>query len=223
MIMNMIADNLDIVRGKIKTALLKSPYDQKAVCLIAVSKTKSVHDIKQAIAAGQTIFGENRVQEAILKFTALRQEYRSLELHLIGPLQTNKVEAALALFDVIHTLDRPKLADALSKAIKKSGRIPRLSIEVNIGRESQKAGVMPEDLSDFLVYCRDTLGLPVTGLMCIPPYGADPVPFFRHMKSLADSHRLHHLSMGMSGDFEAAITCGATEVRVGSAIFGERS
>ena len=220
--MSIITENLDGIRRRIREAATRVQRDPGEVCLIAVSKTKDVPAIKQALEAGQMVFGENRVQEASLKFTDLRTYYSNLDLHLIGPVQTNKVDTAVALFDVIHTVDRPKLAEALAKAIVKSGRAPRLSIEVNIGREPQKAGIMPEALPEFLTYCRDSLGLKIQGLMCIPPQGEDPRPFFQQMKKLADQHHLPNLSMGMSADFEDAIMCGATEVRVGSAIFGER-
>ena len=173
------------------------------------------------MAAGQYCFGENRVQEAAEKFAALRTP--ELELHLIGPLQTNKAEAAVRLFDVIQTLDRAKLAAALAKAIQKTGCHPRLYVEINSGREAQKAGIAPEALDDFLHLCRDVYALTVTGLMCIPPQTDDPVPHFRLLKGLADRHALPHISMGMSADFSQAIACGATEVRIGTAIFGARA
>lgn len=190
--------------------------------LIAVSKTRSVEEIGAALAAGQRIFGENRVQEARAKFPLLRETYPDIELHLIGPLQTNKALAAVELFDVIQTLDRPQLADALAKAIKKSGKTPRFFIEVNTGDEPQKAGISLGQLAPFLSYCRDICGLPVIGLMCIPPQGRDPSPFFLMLRDAAQNLKLPHISMGMSGDFETAVACGATDIRVGAAIFGDR-
>jgi pyridoxal phosphate enzyme (YggS family) len=196
--------------------------DVAAIRLIAVSKGQSTDDVKEALKAGQRCFGENRVQEAEAKFGPLRALYSDLELHLVGPLQTNKAEAAVQLFDVIETLDRPKLAQELAKAITKTGRTPRLSIEINSGNEPQKAGIAPAALGDFLAFCNQGCGLSVTGLMCIPPHTTDPEPYFRELKTLADQHGLSHISMGMSADFETAIRCGATEVRVGTALFGAR-
>jgi len=207
-----IVQNLVAVRARIKSATL-----------VAVSKTQGIDAIREALDAGQRLFGENRVQEAQRKFPALRAAYPDIELHLIGPLQTNKAQDAVELFDVIQTLDRPALADALAKAIDKSGRAPKLYIEINIGKEPQKSGVVPDRVDAFLAYCRDRCGLTISGLMCIPPQGLDPRPFFREMRQMADRLHLPHISIGMSGDFETAIDCGATEVRIGSAIFGERS
>ncbi len=220
--MTVIEENLSFIREKIATAAFKAGRDPGGVRLVAVSKFHPVEAITEALQAGQTRFGENRVQEAAAKFPALRRAHPGLELHLIGPLQTNKAEAAVELFDVIQTLDRPALAAALAKAIRKTGQSPRLYIEVNLGREPQKAGVMPEALDDFLRQCRDEHGLSPCGLMCIPPHGEDPAPHFRALKTLADRHTLAHVSMGMSADYEAAIACGATEVRIGTALFGER-
>ncbi len=210
--MSVIADNLAQIRARAKTATL-----------IAVSKTRNVEEIREALEAGQRVFGENRVQEAQAKFPALRTAYPDIELHLIGALQTNKAQAAVELFDVIQTLDRRPLADAVAKAIRKTGRAPSLYIEINIANEPQKAGILPEELEAFITYCREKCGLSITGLMCIPPHDLDPAPFFRLMRVMADTFALPHLSMGMSGDFETAIECGATEVRVGTAIFGERA
>lgn len=189
--------------------------------LIAVSKTFGVECVREALDAGQRVFGENRVQEAKSKFADLRAEYSDIELHMIGALQSNKAVDAVELFDVIQTLDRPSLAEALAKAVIKTGRHPRLYMEINIGEEPQKAGIAPDKAEDFLNYCRG-IGLQVSGLMCIPPQDKDPTPFFLRMRELKDGLSLPHLSMGMSADFEAAINCGATEVRVGSAIFGSR-
>ncbi len=207
-----LADNLTSIRAQTKQAKL-----------IAVSKMQNVETIRRALEAGQYVFGENRVQEAAEKFPALRQAFPNIELHLIGALQTNKAHMAVTLFDVIQTLDRRQLADALAKAIHKTGRHPKIYIEVNIGRERQKAGIVPELLQEFYVYCRDVAQLSINGLMCIPPFGQDPRPFFIHMQTLTKELGLKNLSMGMSGDYEMALACGATEVRLGTAIFGERS
>jgi pyridoxal phosphate enzyme (YggS family) len=224
--MTNIADNLKIVRSKIDAAARAAGRDHAdpmtAVTLVAVTKTHPVEAVQAALAVGQRIFGENRVQEAKTKYSDLRTTYSDLELHLIGPLQTNKAEDAVTLFDVIETLDRPKLADALAAAIRKTGRKPVFYIEINIGAETQKAGIAPDELGNFLRYCRDDCGLNVAGLMCIPPQGQDPAPFFSRMRELAFQHNLPHLSMGMSADFETAIREGATSVRVGTAIFGAR-
>lgn len=206
-----IADNLRAVRASCGQARL-----------IAVSKTRSSDEIAAAIAAGQRIFGENRVQEAQAKFPELRARHGELELHLIGPLQTNKARDAVELFDVIQTLDRPRLADALKDAMDKTGKRPRLYIEVNIGREAQKAGCAPEDVAAFLADCR-AKGLEISGLMCIPPHEADPRPYFEQLRDMAGALGLPHISMGMSADYDIAAACGATEVRVGTAIFGERN
>ena len=190
--------------------------------LVAVSKTFSATEIEPVISAGQRIFGENRVQEAQGKWPGLRLKYPDLELHLIGPLQSNKAAEAVALFDVIQTVDRPKIAEAIAREVSKKGRALRCFIQVNIGREPQKAGVMPEALDDFLHLCRESYKLDIMGLMCIPPVGEDARPHFRALAQMASRNGLKELSMGMSGDFEQAIAEGATYVRVGSAIFGGR-
>jgi pyridoxal phosphate enzyme (YggS family) len=179
-------------------------------------------DIKPVIAAGQRLFGENRVQEAQAKWPALRNAHPDLELHLIGPLQSNKVRDAVALFDVIHTLDRPKLAHALKSEIAARGKAVRLLVQVNTGEEEQKAGVAPADLPAFLALVQDELKLEVEGLMCIPPIDEEPAVHFAFLAKLARDHGLPELSMGMSADYEAAVELGATYVRVGSAIFGSR-
>jgi pyridoxal phosphate enzyme (YggS family) len=220
--MNEITDNLHRVRDEIREAAMKAQRAPDAVELIAVSKLKDAALVRQALEAGQRHFGENRVQEAEKKFPDLRRDYTDLHLHLIGPLQTNKAETAVRLFDSIQTLDRPKLAEALAQAIGKTGKTPRLLIQVNIGLEPQKAGIAPDDLNDFLTLCRNMHGLTISGLMCIPPQDQDPIPHFNHMRALASRHTLPRLSMGMSNDFPAAIACGATEVRIGTAIFGKR-
>jgi pyridoxal phosphate enzyme (YggS family) len=176
------------------------------------------------LEAGHRLFGENRVQEAKAKWPPLRERFPDIELHLVGPLQTNKVRDALELFDVIETLDRPRLADALKAEIDKrgAGRLKNLFIEVNTGEEPQKAGVAPKDVVGFVTQCRDGLKLPVTGLMCVPPVDEEPALHFAQLKKLAGECGLASLSMGMSADFETAIRFGATHVRVGTAIFGER-
>jgi pyridoxal phosphate enzyme (YggS family) len=174
------------------------------------------------LAAGQRVFGENYVQEAKGKWPALRERYPDAELHLIGPLQSNKAREAVALFDAIHTLDRPSLAEALAKEIARAGRTPRLLVQVNTGEEPQKGGVAPGEVDGFLQACRERYGLTIAGLMCIPPAEDPPSPHFALLATLAKRHGLGQLSMGMSADFEAAIQLGATHVRVGSAIFGSR-
>jgi pyridoxal phosphate enzyme (YggS family) len=217
-----IAERLNRVRAEIGEAANKAGRDPRAVALVAVSKTHGIRAVRLALAAGQRVFGENRVQEAAAKFPRLRAEFPDLELHLIGPLQTNKVKDAVALFDVIETVDRPKLAEKLAEEMHKTGRKPRCYIQVNIGNEPQKAGVAPHDVSALLALSRDDYRLPVVGLMCIPPADRDPAPYFAQMAALAKQHQLPILSQGMSGDFPAAIAAGATHVRVGTAIFGSR-
>jgi len=217
-----IAARLKTVQDRIEAAARAAGRDPRSVALVAVSKTHGIRAVRQALAAGQRIFGENRVQEAASKFPQLRAEYPDLQLHLIGPLQTNKVKDAVALFDVIETVDRPKLAAELAKEMQKAGRRPRCYIQVNIGNEPQKAGVAPHDISALLALSRDEYRLPIVGLMCIPPADEDPTPYFTQMAALAKAHHLPILSQGMSGDFPAAIAAGATHVRVGTAIFGTR-
>jgi len=219
--MSDISANLDVIRNTIGAAAVSAGREPGAIKLMAVSKGHDASAVRAALAAGQRCFGENRVQEAKAKFVSLKTTYPDLVLHLIGPLQTNKAGEAVMLFDVIETLDRPSLADGLAKAIKKTGRAPKFLIEINIGGEVQKAGIAPSALSDFLTYCR-AKGLMVGGLMCIPPQNADPTPHFLRLKELATQYGLNDLSMGMSDDFETAIRCGSTEVRVGTAIFGPR-
>ncbi len=199
---------------------IKSQIGTKAI-LVAVSKTFDAADIKPILEAGQRVFGENRVQEAQRKWPELRQKFGDVELHLIGPLQSNKAAEAVALFDVIQTVDRPKIAEALVKEMKKSNRAIKFFIQVNIGREEQKAGIMPEDVDPFVQTCRG-LGMAVVGLMCIPPVVGDPRPYFKSLREMASRNGLKELSMGMSGDFEIALAEGATYVRLGSAIFGTR-
>lgn len=211
------------VRQRIAQACADAGRRADEVRLIAVSKTFGPEHMVPAIAAGQRLFGENRVQEAKGKWPALRDTTPDLELHLIGPLQTNKVREALALFDVIHTLDRPSLAQALAKEIARlEGPAPRLLVQVNTGEEPQKAGVAPQEADAFIAACREEHGLTVSGLMCIPPADEPAAPHFALLGKIARRNGLDILSMGMSGDFETAIMLGATHVRVGSAIFGGR-
>ena len=215
-------DRLREVEQRIARATRDSGRPLSSVQLVAVSKTFEAGDIAPVIAAGQRVFGENRVQEAQNKWPALRDATPDLTLHLIGPLQSNKARDAVALFDVIETVDRPKIAEALADAVAKVGRAPRLLVQVNTGAEPQKAGVLPEDADGLIADCRDRLGLPVEGLMCIPPADEQASPHFALLAVIAKRNGLKLLSMGMSGDFELGIQLGATHVRVGSAIFGHR-
>lgn len=192
------------------------------VTLVAVSKTFEAAEIVPVLEAGHRVFGENRVQEAKGKWPLLRERYSGIELHLIGPLQSNKAREAVALFDVIETVDRPKIAEALAAEMARSGRRPRLFVQVNTGEEPQKAGIPPADAAAFVERCRREWGLAIEGLMCIPPADGDPAPHFETLARLAREAGVSALSMGMSGDFETAIRHGATAVRVGSAIFGSR-
>lgn len=217
-----IAANLADVRAKIAKAARAANRDPAAITLIAVAKMHDEEAVQTALAAGQTAFGENRVQEAKAKYPALKAAHPALELHLIGPLQTNKARDALALFDAIHTLDRESLAETLGPEIKRAGSAPKLFVQVNTGEEPQKAGVAPKDALAFIARCREHHGLPVTGLMCIPPAQDTPAPHFALLVKLAREAGVSDLSMGMSGDYETAIRLGATHVRVGTAIFGAR-
>jgi pyridoxal phosphate enzyme (YggS family) len=215
-------EGLKQVREAIVRAARDNGRDPSDVTLVAVSKTVAAVAIEPVLSAGQRVFGENYVQETRAKWPALRQAYPDIELHLIGPLQSNKARDAVELFDVIQTLDRPSLAAALAKEIARAGRAPRLFVQVNTGEESQKGGVLPAEADAFLDACRTRYGLTVEGLMCIPPAEDPPSPHFALLKTIAMRHGLKRLSMGMSADFEAAIQLGATHVRVGSAIFGDR-
>jgi PLP dependent protein len=217
-----IAQNLADIRAKIAAAEKEAGRAKGSVTLVAVTKTFGPDAVEAAVAAGQFVFGENRVQEAEGKYPALKEKHKSLELHLIGPLQSNKAPEAVALFDVIHTVDRPKIAGALAKEIQKQGRAPKLFIQVNTGAEPQKAGVLPEEADAFIAACRAEYGLTTQGLMCIPPLEENPAPHFALLEKIAKRNGLSELSMGMSSDFESAIPFGATYVRVGSAIFGAR-
>jgi pyridoxal phosphate enzyme (YggS family) len=210
------------VKGKITAAEREANRPGGSATLVAVSKTFGKEDIRPVIEAGQRVFGENRVQEAQSKWPALRAEYPDLELHLIGPLQSNKAKEAVALFDVIETVDREKIAAELAKEMRKQGKAPRLYVQVNTGSEPQKAGIEPREAVAFVQRCRDEHGLAIEGLMCIPPADENPGPHFALLEKLAHEAGLEKLSMGMSGDYELAIAFGATSVRVGSAIFGAR-
>jgi pyridoxal phosphate enzyme (YggS family) len=213
---------LAAVRAEIAAACAEAGRAEDVVTLIAVSKTFPSEAIKPVIAAGQRVFGENRVQEAKAKWPALRERYDDLELHLIGSLQSNKAKDAVALFDAIHSIDRPSVAEALAKEIQKQGREPRLFVEINTGAEPQKAGVLPEAADQFLRDCRAIYGLTIDGLMCIPPAEEAPAPHFALTTKIARRNGLSLLSMGMSADFKVAVAFGATHVRVGTAIFGGR-
>lgn len=210
------------VEAQIGTAAEDAGRPVSSVSLIAVSKTMPGAAIRPLLEAGHRVFGENYVQESVAKWPELRDGYPGCELHLIGPLQSNKAQEAVALFDVIHSLDRPSLAGALAKAMDRAGRRPRLVVQVNTGEEAQKAGVLPAEVDAFLGRCRSEYGLEVEGLMCIPPFDQPPSPHFALLRDMADRNGLGVLSMGMSADFGAAIQLGATHVRVGTAIFGER-
>jgi hypothetical protein len=210
------------VRARIAVAARRAGRDPAAITLIAVSKTLGADALLPVLAAGQREFGENRVQEAAAKWPPLRARHPGLRLHLIGPLQTNKAREAVALFDAIHSLDRDRLAAALAKEIAGQARAPTLFVQVNTGNEPQKSGVASGEAAAFVARCRDEHGLKIEGLMCIPPLADDPVPHFETLRGLAAGLGLKSLSIGMSADFEAAILHGATHVRVGSAIFGER-
>jgi pyridoxal phosphate enzyme (YggS family) len=216
-----IAENLADILARIEAARKAAIKPAACTKLVAVSKTVPESGIGEALAAGQRLFGENRVQEAQAKFPPLKAEFPDLELHLVGPLQTNKVKDAVALFDCIQTLDRMKLADALAAERDRGGKCPRLFLQVNTGEEPQKAGVPPREAGALIAHVRK-LELPLEGLMCIPPLDDDAAPHFALLAKIAHDHGLPDLSMGMSGDFELAVKFGATHVRVGTAIFGAR-
>ena len=220
------ADDLEArlaeVRLRIARAARDCGRDPNSIALVAVSKTFGADEIAPALAAGQRVFGENRVQEAKAKWPGLRADVDGIELHLIGPLQSNKAREAVELFDVIETVDRPKIAEALATEIARAGKTPKLFVQVNTGAEPQKAGVLPEEADAFVRRCRETLALSIAGLMCIPPADEQASPHFALLNKIAARNGVPNLSMGMSGDFELAIQLGATHVRVGSAIFGSR-
>ena len=209
------------IQDRIDAAVASAGRPPGSVTLIAVSKIQPSDRVRAVLDAGQRIFGENRVQEAQSRWTELGAGRDDLELHLIGPLQTNKARQAMEMFQAIHSVDRPKLAKTIARIADEIGTCPDLFIQVNTGAEPQKAGVLPDDADGFIRDCRE-LDLPLKGLMCIPPADADPTPHFQLLAGIAERNGLVGLSMGMSGDFEAAIACGATHVRVGSAIFGAR-
>ena len=218
----MISARLDEIRRRMRTALERAGRAPDSAALIAVAKTHRADAVVEALAAGQRVFGENRVQEAMAKYPALRATHPDLDLHLIGPLQTNKVKEAVATFDAIHTVDRPKLAASLAAEIVRSGKRPRLFVQVNTGAEPQKAGVLPDQADAFIDECRSLHKLAIDGLMCIPPVADVPAPHFALLGQIAKRNGIAMLSMGMSEDFETALALGATHVRVGSAIFGAR-
>jgi pyridoxal phosphate enzyme (YggS family) len=219
---NGAVEGLKQVQESIRRAASDYGRDLSSITLVAVSKTFPVEEIEPVLAAGQRVFGENYVQEAKAKWPALRERFADVELHMIGPLQSNKAREAVELFDVIHTLDRPSLAEALAKEIVRQGKRPRLLVQVNTGEEPQKGGVIPAEVNAFLEACRSKYSLEIAGLMCIPPAEDPPSPHFALLNTIARRHGLAMLSMGMSADFDAAIQLGATHVRVGSAIFGSR-
>jgi pyridoxal phosphate enzyme (YggS family) len=217
-----IAVNIHRITERVASAAAAAGRRADDVTLNAVSKFHPAEQVLEALAAGQLVFGENRVQEAASKFPALRLTHPALKLHIIGPLQTNKVRDAMDVADVIETLDRPRLADAIAAGVEKGGKLPRLLIQVNTGDEPQKAGIAKADADTFITHCRDRFGASVTGLMCIPPADQDPAPHFAWLADRAARFGLPVVSMGMSADYEIAIRHGATHVRVGTAIFGAR-
>jgi pyridoxal phosphate enzyme (YggS family) len=218
------AENLAYVRGQIEKVAREARREPSSVQLVAIAKTFGADEILPVIEAGQRLFGENRVQEAKAKWPELRAAYPDIELHLVGPLQTNKVKDAIELFDVIQTVDRMSLASELARVIAKTGgrKLPRFFVQINTGEEPQKAGIAPGDADQFIHACRAQHGLVIEGLMCIPPADEAPAPHFALTRKIAERNGLKLLSMGMSADFETAINLGATHVRVGSAIFGTR-
>lgn len=217
-----IAENLSVIRQKIEAIAAQYKRDPADIHLVAVSKKQPPERVQAMLDCGHRLFGENRVQEARERWQVLRENYPDLKLHLIGPLQTNKVKETVALFDVIETIDRPKLVKSLAAEMKKQDRDLPCFVQVNTGEEAQKSGVFPHDLPALLKECQST-GLNITGLMCIPPSDEPPALHFAFLKKLADDNHLENLSMGMSGDFEKAIPLGATYIRVGTALFGQRS
>ncbi|MBN9138092.1 YggS family pyridoxal phosphate-dependent enzyme [Phyllobacterium sp.] len=221
--MSTAVENLLAVRKAIAKAEAEANRREGSVTLVAVSKTFDAAEIRPVLDAGQRVFGENRVQEAQSKWPGLREDYSGIDLHLIGPLQSNKSEDAVALFDVIETVDREKIAAALAGEMKKQNRFPKLYVQVNTGSEPQKAGIEPKEAVAFVERCRTMHGLAIEGLMCIPPADENPGPHFALLEKIAHEAGVEKLSMGMSGDYEAAVGFGATSVRVGSAIFGSRT
>ena len=220
--MNDVSQNISAVRHVISRVCGECGRDVSQVTLVAVSKMQSADKIHEALRAGQRVFGENRVQEARERWGELKKEYPDITLHLIGSLQTNKVRDAVALFDVIETIDRPEIARAVSKEMKKQNRVLPCFVQVNTGAEEQKAGVLPQDLDSIIQICREE-DLSIKGLMCIPPVDEPPALHFAFLRKLAQEHGLSDLSMGMSADYERAVALGATYIRVGTGIFGERN
>ena len=217
-----VAANIQVVQQHIESAARNAARMADDVTLIAVSKTHDTGRIVPALDAGQRVFGENRVQEAAEKWPALQESHADVELHLIGPLQTNKVKSAISLFDVIQTVDRPKLARVLAEEMARSGVQRECFVEVNVGEEPQKTGILPKEADIFISECRDQYQLPVRGVMCIPPFDQEPSPYFALLAKIAARNELPVISMGMSSDYEVAVAFGATHVRVGTAIFGPR-
>lgn len=217
------ARNVAEILARIEAARNSALAPASSTTLVAISKTFPPEQIRPLLAFGQRVFGENRVQEAKAKWPGLKAQWHDVALHLVGPLQSNKVREAVALFDAIHSVDRPRIADVLRDEIERSGRKPSLFIEVNTGEEPQKTGVAPQDAPRFIERCRDELKLPIVGLMCVPPADEAPAPHFALLRKIARANGLNQLSMGMSSDFEIAIRFGATHVRVGTAIFGARA
>ncbi|HEX3497513.1 MAG TPA: YggS family pyridoxal phosphate-dependent enzyme [Methylocella sp.] len=215
-------DRLALVRARIARAARDAGREPQEITLVCVSKTFAAQDIAPVIGAGERVFGENRVQEALEKWPPLKADNPGLELHLIGPLQSNKAHDAVRFFDVIETVDREKIAKTLAEKIQKTSRHPSLYVQVNTGAEPQKAGVLPQEADAFIASCRKKFGLEISGLMCIPPLDDQASPHFAFLNQIAARNGIFALSMGMSADFELAIELGATHVRIGSAIFGER-
>ncbi len=218
-----MTSKLETVKSNIQAAAENSGRKKQDITLVAVSKTKPEEEIIPILDQGHRIFGENKVQEASMKWPELRTHYHDVELHLIGPLQSNKVRQAIQTFDVIETIDRPKLARAIARISQEEKISCQCYIQINVGQEEQKAGIDPHEADSFISLCRDELELSILGLMCIPPVGQEPKPYFSILKEIADRNGLEKLSMGMSSDYEDAIQSGATSVRVGTAIFGARS
>lgn len=218
-----LGENFASVRASIEGAVRRAGRPTDSVTLVAASKTVAPETLEEAIALGHRTFGENRVQEAVAKWPAIRERHPDVRLHLIGPLQSNKAREAVALFDVIQSLDRPSLCKALARQCAEQGRSPALFVQVNIGEEPQKAGIAPVETTAFLEACHEVYGLVISGLMCIPPAGQSPAEYFDRLAELAERNGIPALSMGMSGDYQLAIAHGATHVRVGTALFGSRT
>lgn len=220
--MSDVADNLRSIQSDIAAACKPFHHDPKAITLVAVSKKQPDERIQAALDAGHKVYGENRVQEAYEHWEHRKKQYADLVLHLIGPLQSNKTKEAVALFDVIETVDRPKIAKYLAKEMKEQGRNLPCFIQVNTGEEEQKSGILPKDLPDFFKLCTEEHGLDIQGLMCIPPVDEAPALHFALLKNLAEEHNLSNLSMGMSADYDKAVQMGATHIRIGTGVFGRR-